>query len=53
MPSDMGIIVCYCKMVQKSQKTTWDVKKIVNGMNYQPQVVKQPDFWTINSKNPY
>ncbi len=27
-------------MVQKSQKTTWDVKKTANnGMNYQPQVV--------------
>ena len=37
-------------MIQKSQTTTWNVKKTVNtGMNYQPQLVTLPDFFTINS----
>ena len=29
--------------------TTWDVWNLVNnGINYQPQLVSLPDFWTIN-----
>ena len=40
-------------MVQKSQTTTtWDLRTPVNnGINYQPQLVSFPDFWTINSRS--
>ncbi len=36
---------------KKSQTTTWDGAKALffNGINYQPQLVQPPDFWTINS----
>ena len=35
----------------KSQTTTWDVVQnpVNDGINYQPQLVNLPDFWTINS----
>ena len=38
-------------MVQKSQTTTRDISEnpVNNGINYQPQLVSLPDFWTINS----
>ncbi len=33
------------------QTTTWDgvFNAVNNGINYQPQLVSRPDFWTINS----
>ena len=40
-------------MLQKSgEKTTfWMYKNLVNiGINYQPQLVSLPDFWSINSR---
>ena len=34
----------------KKSSTTWDAKiPVSNGINYQPQLVQPPDFWTINS----
>ena len=40
------IISCWWK---ESQTTTWDANPVNNGINYQPQLVSLPDFWTINS----
>ena len=43
------IFTSYCWW-KKSQTTTWDVWNPLNkGINYQPQLVSLPDFWTINS----
>ena len=44
------MILSYCWW-KKSQTTTWDVQNPVdNWINYQPQLVSLPDFWTINSR---
>ena len=47
-PCCFTFLKSYCWW-KKSQTTTWDVQNPVNnGINYQPQLVFSPDFWTIN-----